>query len=89
MNQSDTLGIMVECYAGYRGEETPKQFFLGERLIVIETVLDRWLDPDRRCFKVRGEDGGTYILCHDVKSDNWEMTMFNSGHKRDTCSLRD
>ena len=81
MNKSDTLGIRVECYAGYRGEESPQRFFLGERLIEIEQVVDRWLDPDRRYFKVRGDDGGTYILCHDAKSDKWEMTMFNSGNE--------
>ena len=79
MSQSDTLGIKVECYAGYRGDETPKRFFLGERLIEIEHVLDRWLEPDRPYFKVRGDDGRIYILCHDAKSDKWEMTKFNSG----------
>ena len=83
MTQSDTLNIRVECYAGYRGEETPRRFFLGERLIEIEQVLDRWLDPDRRYFKVKAEDGSTYILCHDAKSDTWEMTMFNSSHNID------
>jgi len=76
----DNHGIKVECYAGYRGEETPQRFFLGERLIEIEQVVDRWLDPDRRYFKVRGDDGGTYIICNDVMSDNWEISMFNSGH---------
>lgn len=84
MSQSGHLGITVECYAGYRGEETPKRFYIRERGINIEDVLDRWIDPDRRYFKVRGEDGGIYILRHDVKSDSWEMTMFSSGHETDT-----
>ena len=83
MNLSDNLRIRVECYAGYRGEETPKRFFLGKRLVKIEHVVDRWIDPNYRYFKVIGDDGGTYILRHDVKSDNWEMTLFNSGHNTD------
>ena len=81
MNMSDNPGIRVECYAGHRGEETPRRFFLGERLVEIVDVLDRWLDPDRRYFKVKGDDGGIYILCHDVKTGTWEMTMFNSGRR--------
>ncbi len=79
MNQSDTSGIRVICYAGYRGEESPTRFYLGERLVEIEDILDRWLDPERRYFKVKGDDGGTYILRHDVKTDKWDMTMYHSG----------
>ena len=84
MTQSDNLGVRVECYAGYRGEETPKRFYIRERCIEVEDELDRWIDPDHRYFKVRGADGGVYILRHDAKSDSWEMTMYNSGHDPDT-----
>jgi hypothetical protein len=84
MNQSDNLEIRVECYAGYRGEQTPKRFYIRERCIEIEDELDRWIDPDHRYFKVRGKDGGIYILRHDVKADCWEMTMYYSGHNTDS-----
>ena len=53
-----TAGIHVECHAGYRGEETPRRFFLGERTIEVADILDRWLGPVHRYFKVRGDDGG-------------------------------
>jgi hypothetical protein len=43
----------------------------------VSAVLDRWLAPDHRYFKVEGDDGGTYILRHDVASGRWEMTMFD------------
>jgi hypothetical protein len=39
-------------------------------------VLDRWLAPDHRYFKVDGDDGCRYILRHDVASGGWELTMF-------------
>jgi hypothetical protein len=68
--------IQVECYAGYRGEETPRAFFLGERRIEVTEVFDRWLAPDYRYFKIEGNDGGLYILRHDVMSDKWELTLF-------------
>lgn len=73
------LTIRVECYAGYRGEETPRRFYLGQRPLEVVEVLDRWLSPDHRYFKVKADDSGMYILCHDVRTDRWEMTMFTAG----------
>lgn len=71
--------IKVECYAGYRGEETPVRFYLGGRCVEVEEVLDRWLDPAHRYFKLRGDDKGIYILRHSSSEDLWEMTLFDSG----------
>ncbi|MPZ18903.1 MAG: hypothetical protein GEV06_13460 [Luteitalea sp.] len=70
------IQLHVECYAGHRGEETPRRFYLGERAIEVVEVLDRWLDPDHRYFKVRGNDGDLYILRHDVSTFTWELTLF-------------
>lgn len=70
------LSISVDCYAGYRGEETPQRFFIGEREVRIIEVLDRWLAPEHRYFKVRGDDDSIYILRHEVAADRWELTMF-------------
>jgi hypothetical protein len=76
---SEPLTVVVECYAGHRGEETPRRFRLGERVVEIDEVLDRWLAPDHRYFKLRGADGDTYILRHDSSTDSWELTMFGQG----------
>ena len=70
------LSISVECYAGYRGEETPLRFRLGDRLVEVSDVLDRWLAPEHRYFKVRTAEGDTYILRHDIISGAWELTVF-------------
>jgi hypothetical protein len=70
--------IRVDCHAGYRGEETPRRFFLGSREVDVVEVLDRWLSPDHRYFKVLGGDGDVYILRHDMLADRWELTMFES-----------
>jgi hypothetical protein len=69
--------IHVECYNGYRGEETPRRFWLGERCIGVRRVIDLWLSPDHRYFKVLGDDEGIYILRHDAYADQWEMTFFS------------
>jgi hypothetical protein len=71
--------IGVDCYAGYRGEETPRLLRIGEREVMVTEVLDRWLAPDHRYFKLHGDDGATYIVRHDPCSDIWELTLFNSG----------
>jgi hypothetical protein len=71
--------IRVECYAGYRGEETPRRFYLGAQAVDVLEVLDRWLSPEHRYFKCRGSDDATYILRHDVSTDRWEMTLYIRG----------
>jgi len=68
--------VGVECHAGYRGEETPRRFRLGERQIEIAEVVDSWLAPDHRYFKVHGTEGDLYILRNDVAADRWELTWF-------------
>jgi hypothetical protein len=69
------MKLTVECYAGYRGEETPVRFVLGDRSVEVMEVLDCWLAPDHRYFKVRAADG-VYILRNDVTTGNWELTLF-------------
>jgi len=70
------LAIQVECYAGHRGEETPRIVVLGERRIHVAEVVDQWLAPDHRYFKLRGDDGDIYIVRHDIAAGTWELTMF-------------
>lgn len=72
----DALRIVVDCYAGYRGEETPRRFSIGERSIEIVEIIDRWLAPDHRYFKVKGDDGDRYIVRHEVRTDTWELTVY-------------
>jgi hypothetical protein len=72
----DRLAVGVECYAGHRGEQTPRTLILRDRRVVVAEVLDAWLAPDYRYFKLRGADGDTYLVRHDARSDNWELTMF-------------
>jgi hypothetical protein len=67
--------IQVECQAGATGDEEPLNFQLGERKIEVKEVLDRWLAPDHRYFKLR-TDEGVYILRHEVQSDVWQLTLY-------------
>ena len=80
MSSKESFNLKVNCYAGYRGEEEPREFLLGKIKIQVEEIIDRWLSPDHRYFKVRGSDGDTYILRHNVATDQWELTMFKREH---------
>jgi hypothetical protein len=70
------MDIRVSCYAGYRGEETPRRFWLGDRAVDVLDVEDRWLAPEHRYFKVKGDDGAHYILRHDARAWTWELVFF-------------
>jgi hypothetical protein len=74
-----TFSILVDCYAGHRGEQTPSALTLAGRRVELADVLDQWLAPDHRYFKMKSADGDTYIVRHDVASGEWELTMFKSG----------
>ncbi|MFW6324145.1 MAG: hypothetical protein ACOC0U_03700 [Desulfovibrionales bacterium] len=80
-DEYDFSNIRVDCYSGYRGEETPTAFFIGNRHILVMDLMDRWLAPEHRYFKVRGDDGHVYILRHDTRSRRWELTMFEHRSK--------
>jgi hypothetical protein len=76
------MKIDVECYAGYRGEEEPRAFTLGERRIEVLSIEDRWLGPDYRYFRVAASDGNIYILRYDERRDAWELGAFRRGENQ-------
>ena len=78
MAERRLLSVNVECYAGHRGEQTPRGLILGDRRIAVVEVLDAWLAPEYRYFKLKGADGDTYLVRHDERTGIWELTMFRA-----------
>lgn len=70
------IAIRVECYAGHKGEETPRRLILDGRIIEVAGVVDQWLAPDHRYFKLRDPDGAIWIVRHDTAAGTWELTMY-------------
>ena len=70
--------VRVECYAGHRGEETPRRVWFDGRAVELVELLDSWLAPEHRYFKMRAEDHATYILRHDEPSGRWEVTLYQA-----------
>ena len=70
--------VRVECYAGHRGEATPRRLLLDHRQVELVELLDCWLAPDHRYFKLRGADRAVYILRHDEQQGVWELTLYQA-----------
>ena len=75
--------IRVECYAGYKADERPLRFSLGENVVEIADVEDRWYSPGATYFRVRGEDGNFYVLRHDEGMDVWTLDAFRAARGSD------
>jgi len=75
------MALRVECYAGFRGEQEPSRFWLGARRLEVAEIVDRWIEPGRRWFKLKADDGDTYILRHDETDDAWELAAFRRGQE--------
>ncbi len=75
---SAALSAHVECDSGRSGEETPRRIDFGSRSVAVIEVVDRWLSPDHKYFKVTGDDGASYVLRHDTNSRVWEVILFEA-----------
>ena len=81
---SAEIEIHVECYAGYRADQRPQRFSFGKRVIEVNEIIDQWYGPDYRYFKLKGDDGGVYILRHEETASRWELIMFDAGCRDET-----
>jgi hypothetical protein len=75
--------LRVESYAGHGADTEPRRLHIGQREVAMTEIIDRWLDPRHRYFKLRGDDGGIYLLRQDTIEDRWEMTLYDSGRGDD------
>ncbi len=74
--ERDGIEVVVECTAGYRGEESPRRLLYGAHWIDLVEILDRWLAPDHRYFSARSEEGGRFLLRHDAAVDRWQIMLY-------------
>jgi hypothetical protein len=68
--------LLVQCYAGHRGDQRPLRFTLGEQTLEVEEVEDQWYSPSAMYFRVRASDGNIYVLRHDETGDTWSLDAF-------------
>jgi len=71
--------VKVECYAGYKGEETPRAVVLDGTRFEVASVLsrERALDRDsgrmREVWRCRLHDGRTVIV-ERLEGDTWRVS---------------
>ena len=70
--------LKVACYSGYKGEERPVHFWLGDTCLEVETIEDRWYSPGATYFRVRVEDGDRYVLRHEEAQDVWSLVGYRA-----------
>jgi len=70
--------IRVECYAGYKADERPMRLHLGERILEVAEIEDRWYSPGEEYFRVLTSDGDRYVLRHVEAQDVWSLTAYRA-----------
>ncbi len=72
--------IAVECYSGYKGEETPRFFVYQNARVEILEILDRWyeggVDPAgilHNYFKVKTKGGEIFLLRYTPRFQAWTL----------------
>ena len=75
MEIKNTAKLKIEFYSGYKGDETPRRIWLGSKQIEIMEIVKRWMSPDERYFKVKGDNGSTYTICQDLSSYKWKVYL--------------
>lgn len=77
------MNVQVECYAGGKADEKPVRFQLDGHVYIVEEVLDQWYGPEHAFFKVRADDGNSYILRHEtsVPDGGWELVSFRESRR--------
>jgi hypothetical protein len=72
------MRIEVACYSGYKGDERPVRFRLGDQDYAVEELLDQWYGPESSYFKVRAGDGDVYILRRrsSTPEGEWSLESF-------------
>lgn len=73
------MEVKVECYAGHRGEETPRRIRFDSRVVEVVELFDSWHGPDYRYFKLLGDDNATYLLRHDERAGQWFLIQYLRG----------
>jgi hypothetical protein len=72
------MKIRVECYSGYKANERPVRFYLGEKQLEVKELLDRWYGEDHDYFKLLADDGNTYLFKYHRFRDHWELVLYSA-----------
>ena len=70
--------VRVECYAGYKSDQRPIRLQIGEQMVDIADIEDRWYSPGATFFRVLLANGERYVLRREDAQDVWTLEAFRS-----------
>ena len=74
--------LRVECYSGYKADERPVRVLLGEQMVDVADVEDRWYSPGATYFRVLMTNGERYVLRREDAQEFWSLEAFRAPGKR-------
>lgn len=76
------MDIQVDSFTDHAGAVMPRGLHVHGTYVAVVETLDQWHGPVYRYVKVKGDDGGLYILRFDEKEAAWDLTLFESDRAR-------
>jgi len=70
--------VRVECYSGYRADESPRKLILASRTLEVASIEDRWYSPGATYFRVSVTGGDRYVLRHQEAQDVWSLVGYRA-----------
>ena len=67
------MNDQVECHSGYTYAQRPTAVYWQDERLGIEEILDEWLSPNARHFKVITVNRLLFELSYREDSDQWKI----------------
>ena len=67
------MTIKVQCYSGRKADERPIRFRIDSRDYMIEEIVEQWYGPADSFYRVRADDGKTYLLRYHRTDGTWSI----------------
>ncbi len=83
------MQVQVETYVDEGGIEQLRRFRFDCRVIEVADNIDQWYGEEYRYVKVRGCDGGIYVLRRNEIRAEWELTMYQRFPSQDAPTKTD
>jgi hypothetical protein len=80
------MKISVQSYSGYKANERPIKFWIGDAVFFVELIEDQWRGIDSTYFRVHADDGNSYVLRYTETTDEWSLEKSPGGTLADSSS---
>ncbi len=79
----DRSHIVVDAFAGAKGEETPRAFTHGGNRRTVTEIVTRWYTETHCYFRLQADDGHRYVLRYDLDQSDLGTRDGRNDRRRD------